>query len=79
MQAAAEASLSLHGRELSAKHANGRSNNEKECTDAGANERELCIAGPSRFTKREDLQALCQQSGTIKDHWIKLCVASRRV
>ncbi|EJD34711.1 hypothetical protein AURDEDRAFT_109252 [Auricularia subglabra TFB-10046 SS5] len=74
--AAAEASLSLHGRELEPgmklSVLMSDPTRKKERTDADANERELYIAGLSRFTKREELQALFQQFGTIKDIRISL-------
>ncbi|KZV80119.1 hypothetical protein EXIGLDRAFT_845875 [Exidia glandulosa HHB12029] len=69
--AAAEKSLCLHGREL----APGMSlsvlisdpTRKKERSDADANEREVYIAGLSRFTKRGDIETLFKQFGAIKD------------
>jgi hypothetical protein len=58
-QSSAERALELHGRELEPDRAISVpiSNPElkKERSDADANERELCVAGLSKFATKEDL------------------------
>ncbi|CAK5284383.1 unnamed protein product [Mycena citricolor] len=67
----AQAALELHGREL---HPGFTLNvlisnpeRKKDRTDQDANERELYIAGLSKFTTKEDLQKVFQTYGTVKD------------
>ncbi|KAH7100756.1 hypothetical protein BKA62DRAFT_705553 [Auriculariales sp. MPI-PUGE-AT-0066] len=72
----AEAALSLHGQQT----AKGMKltvlisdpQRRKERTDADANDREVYVAGLSRFIKRGDLQSLFQQFGPIKDIRLQL-------
>ncbi|KDQ16839.1 hypothetical protein BOTBODRAFT_129777 [Botryobasidium botryosum FD-172 SS1] len=69
--ASAQAALELHGRELEpGMNLNVYISNperKKERTDAGADQREVYVAGLAKSTKREDLEGLFKQFGTIKD------------
>ncbi|KLO06957.1 hypothetical protein SCHPADRAFT_670625 [Schizopora paradoxa] len=68
---AAEAALSLHGRQLEEGHPLNvyisNPERKKERTDASANERELYIAGLSKFATTADLEKLFKTYGTVKD------------
>jgi len=70
-QASAQAALELHGRELEpGLNLNVYISNperKKERTDAGADQREVYVAGLAKSTKRADLEGLFAQFGTIKD------------
>ncbi|KIJ64460.1 hypothetical protein HYDPIDRAFT_111787 [Hydnomerulius pinastri MD-312] len=69
--ASAERALELHGRELEPERALSvyisNPERKKERTDADANEREVYVAGLSRFTNKEDLRAVFSRYGPIKD------------
>ncbi len=62
MKDSAEAALSLHGQELEAGHPLNvyisNPERKKERTDAGANDREIYIAGLSKFATTADLEKL---------------------
>ncbi|KAL5519977.1 hypothetical protein ACEPAG_1637 [Sanghuangporus baumii] len=68
---AAQAALSLHGKELES----GLTMNvyvsdperKKERTDAGANDREVYVAGLSKFVTEKDLEKLFKTYGPIKE------------
>lgn len=68
---AAESSLQLHGRELEP----GKSLNvyisdpgrKKERTDADANDRELYVAGLSKYTTKKDLEQIFGTYGQVKE------------
>ncbi|QRV76405.1 RNA recognition motif protein [Ceratobasidium sp. AG-Ba] len=68
---AAEAALSLHGKELEPGQPMSvyisNPERKKERTDAGADQREIYIAGLSKFSTKEDLQQLFGQFGAIKE------------
>lgn len=74
MQAAAESALELHGRELEPERALSvyisNPERKKERTDADANDREVYVAGLSKFTKMEDLKGVFSRVGT------RFCVAT---
>ncbi|OCH91935.1 RNA-binding protein Prp24 [Obba rivulosa] len=69
--AAAEAALELHGHELepgmplSVLISNPERKQER--TDSGANDREVYVAGLSRFATKEDLENLFKTYGAVKD------------
>ncbi|TFK73607.1 hypothetical protein BDN72DRAFT_761449 [Pluteus cervinus] len=69
--AAAEAALELNGRELEPGHPMNvfLSNPErkKERTDQDANEREIYVAGLSKFTTQKDLENLFKTYGEVKE------------
>ncbi|KAF8158295.1 hypothetical protein B0H34DRAFT_708196 [Crassisporium funariophilum] len=73
---AAQRALELHGRELEPNLPLSvyLSNPErkKERTDQDANEREVYVAGLSRFTNKEDLEKIFQTYGHVKDIRIAL-------
>jgi hypothetical protein len=62
VQASAERALELHGRELEPNRTLSvyisNPGRKKERTDADANEREVYVAGLSRFTTKEDLEGV---------------------
>ncbi|KAF9527604.1 hypothetical protein CPB83DRAFT_934295 [Crepidotus variabilis] len=74
--AAAEKALELHGRELEPNlPLNVYISNperKKERTDQDANEKEVYVAGLSRFTNKGDLEKLFATYGTVKDVRIAL-------
>ena len=61
-QASAEKALELHGRELEPERALSvyisNPERKKERTDADANDREVYVAGLSRFTSKKDLEGV---------------------
>ncbi|KAH8104839.1 RNA-binding protein Prp24 [Cristinia sonorae] len=67
---AANAALELHGRELEDGHPLSvlisNPERKKERTDADANDRELYVAGLSKFTTQKDLQGLFSTYGPVK-------------
>ncbi|KAL4073262.1 hypothetical protein V8B97DRAFT_1953447 [Scleroderma yunnanense] len=67
----AERALELHGREFEPERTLSvyisNPERKKERTDADANEREVYVAGLSKFTTREDLQQLFSTYGPVKD------------
>lgn len=67
----AERALELHGRELEPDRAISvlisNPERKKERSDADANERELYIAGLSKFATKEDLRKVFETYGPIKD------------
>ncbi|KAG9104040.1 Splicing factor [Ceratobasidium sp. 370] len=69
--AAAQAALSLHGTELEPGQPMSvyisNPERKKERTDAGADQREVYIAGLSKFSTRADLEQLFGQFGAIKE------------
>ncbi|KAG1745853.1 uncharacterized protein EDB91DRAFT_1119017 [Suillus paluster] len=69
--ASAERALELHGRELEPDRAISvlisNPERKKERTDADANERELYVAGLSKFTTKEDLRKVFETYGPLKD------------
>ncbi|KAH0831905.1 hypothetical protein J3R83DRAFT_12788 [Lanmaoa asiatica] len=69
--ASAERALELHGRELEPERTLSvyisNPERKKERTDADANEREVYVAGLSKFTNRQDLQGVFSRYGPIKD------------
>ncbi|KAG9075182.1 Splicing factor [Ceratobasidium sp. UAMH 11750] len=68
---AAQAALSLHGTELEPGQPMSvyisNPERKKERTDAGADQREVYIAGLSKFSTRADLEQLFGQFGAIKE------------
>ncbi|KAG9315935.1 hypothetical protein JVU11DRAFT_3587 [Chiua virens] len=71
LPASAEKALELHGRELEPERTLSvyisNPERKKERTDADANEREVYVAGLSKFTNKEDLQGVFSTYGPIKD------------
>ncbi|KIK95320.1 hypothetical protein PAXRUDRAFT_140954 [Paxillus rubicundulus Ve08.2h10] len=69
--ASAERALELHGRELEPDRTLSvyisNPGRKKERTDADANEREVYVAGLSRFTTKEDLEGVFSRYGIIKE------------
>ncbi|KAF9242560.1 hypothetical protein BU15DRAFT_86759 [Melanogaster broomeanus] len=69
--ASAERALELHGRELEPERTLtvyiSNPERKKERTDAAANERELYVAGLSKFTTKQDLQGVFSRYGPIKE------------
>ncbi|KIJ17712.1 hypothetical protein PAXINDRAFT_130029 [Paxillus involutus ATCC 200175] len=69
--ASAERALELHGRELEPNRTLSvyisNPGRKKERTDADANEREVYVAGLSRFTTKEDLEGVFSRYGPIKE------------
>ncbi|KAG8747930.1 Splicing factor [Ceratobasidium sp. 414] len=69
--ASAQAALSLHGTELEPGQPMSvyisNPERKKERTDAGADQREVYIAGLSKFSTRADLEQLFGQFGAIKE------------
>jgi RNA recognition motif-containing protein len=67
----AEKALELHGRELEPDRPMSvlisNPERKKERTDADANEKEIYVAGLSKFTTKEDLMKLFQTYGPVKD------------
>ncbi|KAI6145673.1 hypothetical protein EDD17DRAFT_1653003 [Pisolithus thermaeus] len=67
----AERALELHGRELEPERTLNvyvsNPEHKKGRTDADANEREVYVAGLSKFTTREDLLGLFSTYGSVKD------------
>jgi RNA recognition motif-containing protein len=67
----AERALELHGRELEPDRAISvlisNPERKKERSDADANERELYVAGLSKFTTKEDLRKVFETYGPIKE------------
>jgi RNA recognition motif-containing protein len=71
IQAAAQAALSLHNKELAPDQRMSvyisNPERKKERTDAGADQREIYIAGLSKLSTRADLEQLFGQFGAIKE------------
>ncbi|KAF9220989.1 hypothetical protein BS17DRAFT_786300 [Gyrodon lividus] len=69
--ASAERALELHGRKLESERTLSvyisNPERKKERTDADADEREVYVAGLSRFTTKEDLRGVFSRYGPIKD------------
>ncbi|KAG8214448.1 hypothetical protein J3R82DRAFT_9471 [Butyriboletus roseoflavus] len=69
--ASAEKALELHGRELEPERTLSvyisNPERKRERTDADANEREVYVAGLSKFTNKKDLQGVFSRYGAIKD------------
>jgi RNA recognition motif-containing protein len=69
--ASAERALELHGHELEPERSLSvyisNPERKKDRTDADADEREVYVAGLSKFTNREDLQGVFSRYGPIKD------------
>ncbi|KAF8349290.1 hypothetical protein F5887DRAFT_945363 [Amanita rubescens] len=67
---AAESALELHGRELEANHPLNvyisNPERKKTRTDQDANEKELYVAGLSKFTTEADLEKIFKTYGTLK-------------
>ncbi|KIM54604.1 hypothetical protein SCLCIDRAFT_136495 [Scleroderma citrinum Foug A] len=67
----AERALELHGREFEPERTLNvyvsNPGRRKERTDADANDREVYVAGLSKFTSKEDLQELFSTYGSVKD------------
>ncbi|KAG6813581.1 hypothetical protein H0H92_009625 [Tricholoma furcatifolium] len=70
-QASAENALELHGRELEPNQAMyvfiSNPERKKERTDQDANEREVYVAGLSKFTTQADLDKVFKTYGAVKD------------
>jgi len=69
LQEHAEAALSLHGKQLvpgmKLTVLVSDPQRKKERTDADADEREVYIAGLSRFAKKEDLESIFRQVNSV--------------
>jgi len=73
-QSGAENALQLHGQELEPGHILNvlisNPERKKERTDQDANEREIYVAGLSKFTTKADLEKLFK---TVSDTWSMTC------